>query len=409
MLSLTLIVLIGINIRTVLLAVPPVLPLITHDLHLSYTETGLMSSLPTLVMGAASLPVGILIGCLGGRMMVAVGLALIILGGVLRALWPTILPLYFFTIVLSLGCACSQTAIPTLIRQWFSTQIGLATALYSDGLVTGETLGAVLTIPLVLGWLGRDAWIESFLFWSIPVVVILLLWLWLAPPAGRGQLKVALVAPATRPISRRHPGKRLHVNAWTLGLLLGGAQLIYFGANGWIASYNQAVHVSSITWLALGALNAAQIPASLIVTIFANRLIGRRLPFIAAGAFCLLALLGWVWASPVLEPLWATLLGSASIVIYTLGLALPALLAEPQEIAKWTGTMLTVGYLFAFLGPFAGGWLWDMTQIPAIAFLPLLIGASVVLALGILLPLQRPVAVPGNLTALTEVTAATER
>ncbi|HTK06628.1 MAG TPA: MFS transporter [Ktedonobacteraceae bacterium] len=389
-----LIVLVGINLRTALLGVPPILPLLSHDLHLSYTETGLLTSLPTLVMGIAALPVGILIGRVrgGGRAMVAFGLVLLTLGAALRAIWPAVVPLYCFTALLSLGSACSQTAIPTLARQWFAKQIGLATALYTDGLVIGETLGAALTIPLMLSWLGRDAWASSFVFWSIPIAITLLLWLWLAPPTYTAE-QVAETIPSTPATSARKPAQ---INPWTLGLLLGGAQLIYFGTNAWVAPYNQAIHASSFTWLALGTLNAAQLPASLAVTLFADKLVGRQTPFVICGVLCLIALAGWIWTPVFLEPLWAALVGGTSIFIYTLGLALPALLAKQEEVAQWTGRMLTVGYLFAFLGPFIGGWLWDITHIPAIAFLPLALAAGVVLMLGLLLP-RRGLAVPQSL------------
>ncbi|GHO63697.1 hypothetical protein KSC_025890 [Ktedonobacter sp. SOSP1-52] len=60
--TLGLIVIVGINLRTALLAVPPLIPLLSHDLHLSNTETGLLTSLPTLVMGVISLPIGLLVG-----------------------------------------------------------------------------------------------------------------------------------------------------------------------------------------------------------------------------------------------------------------------------------------------------------------------------------------------------------
>lgn len=384
-LTLGLIVLVGINLRTILLAVPPILPLLSRDLHLSYTETGLLTSLPTLVMGAASLPVGILIGRLGGRFMIATGLLLLALGGFLRAAWPAVLPLYFFTAVLSLGSTFSQTAIPALARQWFPRRIGFATALYSDGLVAGETLGAVLTLP-ILNWLGQDAWAGSFIFWSIPVAITFVLWLWLAPVSSARQVNSAhqssKFAPAT-------PAPRSALlNPWTLGLLLGGAQLIYFGANGWIASYNQAVHAPAVTWLALGALNAAQLPVTLGATLFADKLVGRRVPFIVCSGVCLAAIIAWVWTPTFLEPLWTAALGGASILIYTLGIALPALLAKQEQVGRWTGTMLTVGYFFSFLGPFIGGWLWDMLHIPAIVFLPLVCAAGIVLLLSLLLPLQ---------------------
>lgn len=398
-----LILLVGINLRTLLLGVPPILPLISHDLRLSYTETGLITSLPTLVMGAASLPTGFLIGRLGGRTMVAFGLLLLVLGGALRALWPAALPLYFFTAVLSLGSTFSQTAIPTLVRQWFPSRIGFATALYTDGLVTGETLGAVVALPL-LAWLGHDAWAASFVFWSIPVVVTLLLWLWLAPGTRRGA--VDKPTPTTRdshaptPTTRRAApsgrgavdkpvDKPARVNALALGLLLGGAQLLYFGLNTWTSSYNIEIGAASLTPITLGALNAAQLPTSLVATLFADRLVGRRLPFIINSAIWLVALIGWIWTPVFLQPLWAAVLGGSTILVYTLGLALPALLVRQEEVAKLTGTMLTIGYIFSFFGPFIGGWFHDLTHIPAIVFLPMLLASGLVLVLGTLLPIHK--------------------
>src|SRR5438132_9743220 len=93
-----LIVLVGANLRSVLLAVPPVLPLVQRDLTLSYTATGLLTSLPMLIFAAAAWPSGMLVGRLGGRTMVAAGLALLAVGAVLRAVWTEPLALYAFTL-----------------------------------------------------------------------------------------------------------------------------------------------------------------------------------------------------------------------------------------------------------------------------------------------------------------------
>ncbi|GHO63696.1 hypothetical protein KSC_025880 [Ktedonobacter sp. SOSP1-52] len=323
--------------------------------------------------------------------MVASGLLLLALGAYARALWPAILPLYIFTALLSLGSTCSQTAIPMLIRQWFSTRIGLATALYTDGLVIGETLGAMLTIPVMFHWLGRNAWASSFVFWSIPVVITLVLWLWLAPANTVKQREVTFKSVGSAS-GIPAPGL-VSVNPWTLGLLVGGAQLIYFGMNTWIASYNQAAHAPALTWLALSVLNAAQLPASLLATLFARKLVGRQLPFIVCSVLCLLSLAGWIWTPVFLEPVWAGLIGGTTILIYMLTIALPALLAKQEEVAAWTGTMLTVGYLFSFLGPFIGGWLWDLTHVPAMAFLSSALASGIVLILSVLLPIRPSAAV----------------
>ena len=62
MLVFALIVFVGVNLRSVILAIPPLLPLIQRDLHLSYTAAGLLTSLPLLLMGGFALPAGLLAG-----------------------------------------------------------------------------------------------------------------------------------------------------------------------------------------------------------------------------------------------------------------------------------------------------------------------------------------------------------
>jgi CP family cyanate transporter-like MFS transporter len=75
-----LLTLVGINLRTVILAVPPVLPLIQHDLGLSYTATGLLTALPVLVLGCVAWPSGLLAERIGPRSCVTLGLALLAAG-----------------------------------------------------------------------------------------------------------------------------------------------------------------------------------------------------------------------------------------------------------------------------------------------------------------------------------------
>src|ERR1700731_4831463 len=71
---------VGINLRSVILAVPPVLPLIKHDLNLSYTATGLLTSMPILIMGATAWSSGLLIERIGGRNAVTWGLLMLAVG-----------------------------------------------------------------------------------------------------------------------------------------------------------------------------------------------------------------------------------------------------------------------------------------------------------------------------------------
>jgi len=383
-----LLLVVGINLRSTILAVPPVLPLIKQDLNLSYTAAGLLTSMPTLIMGATAWSSGLLVERIGGRNAVTLGLILLASGSLLRAVWTAAFPLFFFTVLLSLGIALTQTTIPVLVRRWFPTRIGLTTALFTDGLIIGETLGAGATVPLMLWFLGKGAWSATFVFWGLPVVALVVVWLWLAPRTIRQSLTISSLKEATTARSEVAPQPQTGTRVSTihLGLLLGSGSLIYFAMNNWIASYNQAIHHAALTPLALAILNAAQIPSSLGVTFFAQRLMGRRWPFVLAGCVCLITILCWIFTPAGLEYLWAALLGASSALVFTLALALPALLAAPERIARLTGATLSLGYSTAFIGPFIGGALWDIFNLPALAFLPVILASILLIFLGIYLP-----------------------
>jgi MFS transporter, CP family, cyanate transporter len=232
--------------------------------------------------------------------------------------------------------------------------------------------------------------------------------LWLAPP-GQGAINQAptkSIQPADALTSitqesvdgkSRGPGdpkgrpyisgkERTRVSALHLGIMIGCGSLIYFGMNAWIASYNQALHHAGLTPLALAILNVAQLPSSLLVTLLAQQLAGRRWPFIVAGAICAVSISGWIFTPASLEVLWAALLGGSSALVFTLGLALPPLLARHDEVARLTGISFSLTYGVAFVGPFIGGELWDLFHLPAVAFVPVAAASVTLIILGSLLP-----------------------
>ncbi|WIG58132.1 MAG: putative MFS-type transporter [Ktedonobacterales bacterium] len=387
-----LLTLVGIALRVVILGVPPVLPLISHDLGLSYTATGLLTGLPILVMAGAAMAAGWLVTRIGARASVAWGLALLAAGAMARGLWPEAVPLFVFTFLLSLGIAAGQTAVPVLTRQWFPLRIGVVSALFTDGLIIGETVSAGVTAPLMRQFFGGDGWAQTLIFWGVPVLVTLALWLGFAPPAPvmrvaarKGEARTYDAASSEEDAGKgKTQGRR--VSAPHLGVMLGAGSLVYFGMNAWIPSYNAAVGRAALTPVALVALNAAQLPLSLAVTFVAQAWVGRKSPFIIAGLISVVAVIGWLVAPAPLEPLWAALMGASSALIFTLGFALPPLLARPGEVARLTGMTLTLSYGLAFVGPLLGGALWDRFGLPALAFLPVALAGGVLAVLAALLP-----------------------
>ena len=392
-----LITLVGFNLRSVLLGVPPVLPLIQHDLGLSYTLTGFLTALPVLVLAVGAWPSGLLAERIGARLSVSIGLGLLAAGTLLRAFRLSIPSLFFFTFILSIGITMSQTAVPVLIRRWYPKQIGLVSALFSDGLILGEAVAAGITVLIMVQFLGSDAWAGTFVFWGIPIVVLFALWLLLAPPgpASVSRPRLSRHHAKAKPRDVNAPIQRKRVNALHLGILVGGGSLIYFGMNAWIASYNQALHQSYLTPTALLALNAAQLPVSIGVTFVAQHIAGRRWPFIVAGIISAIAIGGWIFTPAELQPLWAALLGGSGALVFTLGIALPPLLASPHEVGRLAGITLSLTYGVAFVGPFIGGALWDLFDVPALAFAPVAIASVMLMILGALLPSRSSFGIPG--------------
>ena len=401
-----LIAIVGFNLRSVILAVPPVLPLIQHDLRLSYAATGFLTALPVLTLAVAAWPSGLLAERIGARSCVSIGLAFLGAGALLRAFWLSTFSLFLFTLLLSLGIALSQTAVPALARHWFPAQIGLVAALFSDGLIIGEAVAAGVTLPIMAQFLGRDAWTSTFVLWGALVVVALALWLWLAPPvrarASARRLSPEEATELKTAGSAAPPMQRRRVNALHLGIMLGAVSLIYFGMNGWIAPYNQAIHHEELTPLALAILNAAQLPSCLGVTFMAQRLAGRRSPFVVAGLICAVAITGWVVTPAALEPFWAALLGGSSALGFTLGIALPPLLASPGEVARLTGITISLTYGVAFVGPLLGGELWDLLHLPAVAFLPVAAASILLVILAAFLPTRAAFGLVGEIKQAEE-------
>jgi CP family cyanate transporter-like MFS transporter len=307
----------------------------------------------------------------GARRAVAVGLALVALGAALRGAFPNAALLFAFTVVFALGIAVAQPAMPSLAQGWFPTRIGRAMAIYSNGLLVGEVIAASITLPLLLVPFG---WQLALAFWAIPAAIVLALWLLVTPATE------AAVATAGAWLPDWRSGRMLRV-----GLLMGGASLVYFGMNSWIPDTLDARHAHALIPLTLGALNAMQLPVSFWLALRGDSMLGRRWPYVVAGFGSLLGVAGYALAPAGSAPVWAGLAGAAASLGFILNLGLPALFT-PAEVARTSGFMFAIGYGAAFFGPALGGFAWDWTGQYRFALLPMLVGGVAMLVFGATLP-----------------------
>lgn len=364
--------LLGADLRLTLLAVPPLLPRIHAALGLNETEVAALTNLPVLMLGSAAVLGSFLIARLSARRAAVAGLVLVAVASALRGAAVSATALLAMTFGMGVGIAIIQPALPALVGQWLPDRIGLATAVYANGLLVGETLPAAFTLPIVLPWVGGK-WEWALAAWSVPVFATALLLLGPAAPSAGG---------ATLARGRWHPDWKAAAT-WRLGLLLGGAGAVYFGANAFIPEFLQATGRPQLIAGALASLNACQLPASAVMLVAAPRMVGRWQPLFLLGGLMLASLGGFL-----LFPEWsavpsAGLLGFCAASLFILALALPPLLASADDVPRLAAGMFAIGYSLPFVLSLVGGAAWDVTGLPVTAFTPVAVGSLAVLGVGV--------------------------
>jgi CP family cyanate transporter-like MFS transporter len=353
----------GASLRLTILAIPPLVPLLHEDLHLTESGIGVLSSLPPLMFSIAAIPGALLISRFGIKSTLVMGLLLTALFSAARGAILDVRFLYVTTIAMAAGVAIMQPALPPLVRTWFPRRIGFATAIYTNGLLVGEVLAAALTLPLVLP-LASDSWRLSLAIWAVPVLATALLVITSAPHI------VAHRNPNASQTSTWWPDWK-HPLTWRLGLLFGSVNATYFTANAFLPDYMTEAGRADLIGPALTALNLCQVPASLLMLVFAGRLVMKPLAYAATGTLSFLALIGIIAMKGTAIVFCAGLLGFANSTTMVLALALPSVLSAPHDVHRTAAGMLTISYACAMALSVITGFLWDATHWPIMGFLPI--------------------------------------
>ncbi len=371
--ALSLLWLSGACLRLTVLAVPPVVPLLHADLHLSETGIGWLSSLPPMLFAIAAVPGALLIARFGIVPALVVGLLLNAAGSAARAAFSDPAFLYASTIVMAAGVSIMQPSLPPLVRTWFPQRIGFATAVYTTGLLIGEVLAAGLTIPFILP-LVHNSWRLNFVVWSIPVLLTALLVALYAPKLGGAKSAVPAAGRRWWPDWRRPL-------IWKLGLILGSVNATYFVTNAFLPDYMTADGRPDLIGSALTAINLGQLPAAFLMLGIAGRLVTKPWAYAATGTLALVCLVGMLTMHGPWIVFWVAILGFTGAVTLILALALPSVLSAPDDVHRTSAGMFTISYSLAMALSVVGGWLWDFTHSPIAGFAPVAVCALLIIVL----------------------------
>jgi CP family cyanate transporter-like MFS transporter len=362
----------GITLRVTILAVPPVIPNIHDDLHLSEMQVGLLMGLPLAMFAIAALPGSILVARYGALRTLVIGMVITALAGSGRGGVFSVATLYAATLVMGFGVAIMQPALPALVREWVPQRIVLGSAMASNGMLVGATLASIFTIPHVLPLVG-GSWRLDLVVWSAPVLLVAFVFL-LGPRTG---------APVHADLPARWWPDWRKPLTWILGFTFGSNNSIYFATNAFLPDYLASQGRADLIGPGLGWLNGAQFLATFILMLAAERLSGRTWPYLVFGLMTIAALVGIIFTTGAWVVACSAVVGFATAMTFAVVLALPPQLSAPGDVHRTAAGMFTISYTLAVIIPTLSGGLWDLTGIPWMAFAPLALCGVVLTTLGV--------------------------
>lgn len=338
------IILIAVNLRTSIASVGPLIPFIRADLGLSNGLAGFLTTLPLLTFATFSLftpAIGKRLGM--GR---AIFLAMILLGlGMILRVTGGIELLLIGTGITGIGIVIANVLLIPLIKVRLPEKLGLMTALMATIMSLFAAVAAGTSVPLAvdlnLGWRG------SLAFWSIFILIAMVLWI---PQIRR---------PKAGLDSDQSPAKNVWKSrlAWHVTLFMGCQSVMYFTLTAWLPdmlisrgwSPVEAGAVSAVTQL-LGLIGSYFAPAILI------RQKQQSTFTLIVGIMYLIGFTGLFFHLDWLTYLSLGIIGISMGASLSIGYTLISLrTAEDATTAKLSAMVQSSGYYLAALGPFLFG------------------------------------------------------
>ena len=341
------------NLRPAAAGIGPLIDRIKADTGLSSGGADILVALPVFCFGALAPLAPSVARRFGSRPAVAGGLALLLVGLLVR-LVPGLAFLFLGTAIAGTAIAVANVLLPVLVRSNFPERVGVLTGIYSTALIGFAALAAGVSVPVADAFGG--GWRPGLAIWAVPAAVALLVW---APQLARTQRL------GGAPGDQLHGARSLLHDkvAWAVTLFFAIQSAGFYATLAWLPSVFHAHGASSSkAGLLLSiALIAGLIP-SLTVPAMAARVRDQR-AFVFAFVVCIAA--GWIGVivAPMGAPyLWVVLLGLGQNAAFPLALTLIVLRGGTVRSTAALSTLVqTVGYLIAAVAPFAIGAVHDIT------------------------------------------------
>ena len=367
------VILVGANLRVPLTSAGALVSFIRDDFGISNALAGAITTLPLTAFALLSPFAPKIANKIGMERTIAISLALLIIGILIRSAG-TIELLFTGTLLVGLGIAVGNVLIPGIIKMNFPFKIGLMTGLYAIVMNVFGALGSGLSIPIATS--GSFGWRGSLVIWSGLVLITLLIWL---PQLMKKH-------DTKKKINNQKIGGMLRSPlAWKITVFMGAQSLIFYTLITWLPTILTAngydIHLAG--W-GVFIFQFASIPFTFIIPVIADRMKNQvMLAFVSSGLI-LAGIIGLLAGLSELSILWVVFLGIGNGSAFSLSMMFFTLRTKDgYEAAELSGMAQSLGYLLAAVGPVLVGGLQDITGSWTLPLSMMALFAIVMLIMGV--------------------------
>lgn len=337
------------NLRPALTSVGPLVGEIQSATGLSGTAAGFLNSLPLLAF-AAFAPLAHFGRRLGIERTLVVALLLLFVGVLVRSCG-SIPALFAGTLLLAAGIAVGNILVPGIVKRDYPERVKPLMTVYAVTLGLSAAIASGLAVPFA-AWI-PGGWQGALGVWAIPALVAALAWTPVALRNGKPMPHSRTVAtiPAWRsPL------------AWFVTGFMGLQSLYFYVAIAWLPSIFQSNgHDPAEAGLLITVFQLVALAMSAMLPL----LLGRRKDQSFAAAIASLAMaasVGGLLIFPAGAYFWMVLMGLGGGACLPLALMFISLRsADHHQTASLSMMAQSIGYLLAALGPFAFGFIHDLS------------------------------------------------
>ena len=278
-----------------------------------------------------------------------------------------------------LGCdhdAAKHVLVPVIAKRDYAGHVAMATGVYSGCITAGSATAGLLSAPLAQMWGG---WRASLAFWSVPPLVVAVLWALRILHNRKIVVASAAVRNSPSAQSARSQSSRgvfarvlRRPMTWYVTAFMGLQSSAFYTMSNWMPSISASIgYDASTAGVHLFIFQGIGIFSGLLIPKLMNVRGNQVCAALTASAPMFIAGLGMLLL-PHLMPVWAFVGGCAQGASLVVALALIALRGrDSAETVVLSGVAQSFGYLIASLGPLMFGVLVQATgghHVPLMVF-----------------------------------------